>query len=93
MIAAATMPAPATDVVLMTPAELKHWRESRGLSQAALAARLELSMHAIRKYEQGQRRVPAFLWRALRDLGHELDGESRVAPPSEPPPNQVDNLP
>lgn len=75
MTAAATMPAPTNDVVPMTPDELKRWRELRGLSQAALAARLELSMHAIRKYEQGQRRVPAFLWRALRDLERELDGE------------------
>lgn len=76
----------ATDVTMapldnelepMTPQELKDWRRDHGnLSQAALAEKLEVSLGTIRKYEQGERKIPAFMWRALRDLAAELKGES-----------------
>ena len=63
----------------MTPAELKAWRrEHGGISQAKLAEYLECSIFSIRHYEQGKRKIPPFLWRALRDLAAELEAERRL---------------
>lgn len=69
----ATIPHILDDVVLMTPQELKAWREERKLTQAQLATHLEVSLGTVRKYEQGERKIPAFMWRALRDLAAELE--------------------
>lgn len=70
------------DVVLMTPQELTAWRKERTLTQAQLASHLEVSLGTIRKYEQGERKIPAFMWRALRDLAADLE---RRAPRQEAP--------
>ncbi len=42
----------------MTPTQFKKTRENLGLSQAALAERLGVTVHAVRKWEQGQRAIP-----------------------------------
>jgi DNA-binding transcriptional regulator YiaG len=62
----------------MTPQEMKAWRAAHGdMSQSALARHLEVSLGTIRKYEQGERKIPAFMWRALRDLAAELKRRHR----------------
>ena len=55
----------------MTGAELKARRESLGLSQAALARLLPVSLDTLQNWEQGVRRPPTILDRALRDLERE----------------------
>lgn len=73
MIADDTMAPAGTELEQMTPDELKDWRTRHdSMTQAELARRLEVSLGTIRKYEQGERRIPAFMWRALRDLEREL---------------------
>lgn len=68
-----TMAPLGNELEQMTPKELKDWREGRDLTQAALARHLEVSVGMIRKYEQGERKIPAYFWRALRDLATELE--------------------
>lgn len=41
----------------MTPSELIGWRKQRGLSQAALAALLDISKSRLQDYERGATRV------------------------------------
>jgi DNA-binding transcriptional regulator YiaG len=72
MLTDATMAPLSHELEQMTPDELKAWRERHRLTQAALARHLEVSLGTIRKYEQGERKIPAFMWRALRDLAAEL---------------------
>lgn len=77
MAAAATMlpPGPCDELEPMTPDELKAWRAAHGLSQPQLARRLEIAVGTLRNYEQGIRRIPSFMRRALRDLAAELAAE------------------
>lgn len=42
----------------------------------------QLMLGTVRKYEQGERKIPAFMWRALRDLDAEL---GRPHPARRPP--------
>jgi len=55
----------------MTPAELKARRERLGLSQAGLARLLPVSVDTLQNWEQGLRKIPSILDRALRDLERE----------------------
>lgn len=71
-----TMAPLGNELEQMTPKELKDWRETHDLTQAGLADRLEISLGTIRKYEQGERKIPAFMWRALRDLAGEMESAS-----------------
>ena len=73
MLAEDTMAPALIELEQMTPKELKDWREQRDLTQTALARHLEVSVGMIRKYEQGERKIPPYFWRALRDLGAELE--------------------
>lgn len=59
----------------MTPSALREARLRLGLSQARLAALLPTSKRNVENWEQGHREPPTYLWRVLRDLGRELDGE------------------
>lgn len=68
----ATMASTINDGEPVTPQELKAWRDERGITQERLAELLESSLGRIRKYEQGERKIPPFMWRALRDLDAEL---------------------
>lgn len=69
-----TMAPLGNELEQMTPQELKAWRSDHGkMSQAALATYLEVSIGMIRKYEQGERKIPSYFWRALRDLATELE--------------------
>lgn len=75
MASTATMAPLAHELEPMTPQDLKDWRAQHGgMSQAQLAAHLEVSLGTIRKYEQGERKIPAYFWRALRDLAADLAG-------------------
>lgn len=63
----------------MTPAELRGWRNARGLSvpQAARLLDTRLSHRTWEHWEAGgkaHRAPPPYLWRALRDLERELRG-------------------
>lgn len=69
----AILPPILDDVEPMTPQELTAWRKERKLTQAQLATHLEVSLGTVRKYEQGERKIPAFMWRALRDLAADLE--------------------
>ena len=50
----------------MTPADLLAWRHSLGLSQAATARSLGLSVRAWQNYENGTRPAPKCLVLAIR---------------------------
>lgn len=56
----------------MTPAELKAWRESVGLTVERVAALLPCGVRTWKHWEAGTRRPPEFLVRALRDLKREI---------------------
>lgn len=55
MAAAPRSLAPYESVLAFFGAELRHWREIRGLSQAALAAEIFVSNHLIGKIETAER--------------------------------------
>lgn len=61
----------------VTPKELHDWRREHKLTQAALAKHLEISLGRIRKYEQGDRPIPPYFWRVLRDLERDLKQEGQ----------------
>jgi DNA-binding transcriptional regulator YiaG len=56
----------------MQPAALRQWREEHGLSETQLAEYLGVDRTAVWKWEKGNRRIPPYLDRALRDLHREL---------------------
>ncbi|HWR58781.1 MAG TPA: helix-turn-helix transcriptional regulator [Thermodesulfovibrionales bacterium] len=56
----------------MTPEELTQWRERSGYSQIQLANALGVTNVCISRWENGARKIPAFLHLALRCL--ELEG-------------------
>lgn len=69
----------------MTPDELRAWRTDHGeMSRADLAARLEIAAGTLRNYEQGVRKIPPFMRRALRDIEREMDEASRHPRPTPP---------
>jgi len=57
---------------MMTPEELKHWREVNDYSQQGLATVLGVLQITIARWETGGRKIPSFLHLALRCL--ELEG-------------------
>ena len=52
----------------MTPADLRTFRSRLGLSQAKLAARLDVDVMTISRWERGTRAIPPFLHLALERL-------------------------
>jgi DNA-binding transcriptional regulator YiaG len=79
---ASTMTPLASELEQMTPDELKAWRADHGdMSRAELARRLEIAPGTVRNYEQGVRKIPPFMRRALRDIERELEGERRTQEP------------
>lgn len=52
----------------MTNEELLSWRHSRGLTRQQLADALNVSSWTVVKWERGERKIPAFLWRALEHV-------------------------
>ena len=52
----------------MTNEELLSWRQARNLTRQQLAAMLDVSMWTVVKWERGERKIPAFMWRALEHL-------------------------
>lgn len=59
----------------MTPEQLREWRERHGWSLRQMADRLGVNYSAVSRWEQGKRRVPNLLDRALHDLERELCGQ------------------
>lgn len=51
----------------MTPEELRDWRESLGLGRTLFARALGVARSAVKKWEYGERPVPAWLT-VVRDL-------------------------
>ena len=59
------------------PADLKAWREARGLSQARLAELLPVNLRTLQDWEQGRFEPPPFIWRALEHLAIELPAKRK----------------
>ncbi len=57
---------------IMTPEELKYWRDKNGFSQQGLANTLGVHQVCVARWETGVRKIPSFLHLALRCL--ELEG-------------------
>lgn len=53
---------------MMTPAQLRLWREHHQLSQLQLARRLGVDHMTISRWERGTRQIPSFLLLAIRGL-------------------------
>ena len=81
MVSTATMAPPDAELEPMTPKELRDQRRKLNLTQAGLAKHLEISLGRVRKYEQGERPIPPYFWRVLRDLEREL--ADRPEPPAD----------
>lgn len=56
----------------MTGANVKTWRETRGMSQADLARLLPMPVRTLQAWERGRGAPPPFMLRALEHLAHEL---------------------
>ena len=63
---------PMAYVIIMTPKDLKKWREANGYSQSGLAEALSVHIMTVSRWETGTRTIPSFLYLALRCL--ELEG-------------------
>lgn len=59
----------------MTPAELKSWRQSLGLSQKAAAEALGVSLRSYGYYESGQFLIPRTVELAAAAVAAGLDGK------------------
>lgn len=55
----------------MTPTDLTSRRLRLGLTEAQLAAVLGTHRTAVIRWERGQRPIPPYLWRAMRDIERE----------------------
>lgn len=55
----------------MTPAEIRHWREVRALSQADLARALGCKPPTVSRWEAGERDAPPYLRLALERLARD----------------------
>lgn len=64
-------------IIMMTPKQLKQWREANGHTQQGLAKILGVGQVCIARWETGVRKIPSFLHLALRCL------ESEGGEPSE----------
>ena len=53
---------------IMTPQELKKWRERHGYSQSQLAKALGVINISVSRWERGAREIPSFLHLALFGL-------------------------
>jgi len=56
---------------------LKEWREKRNINQAELADMLGVTNVCISRWESGKRKIPAFLYLALKCLKVKKGGESK----------------
>lgn len=56
----------------MVPTEVKHWRESLGLTQQALANLLGVHQVVVARWESGRHEPPSFLREAMRYIGYQL---------------------
>lgn len=63
---------PLVIIVVMTPDELKRWRELNDYTQQELATALGTYQVSVARWETGARKIPSFLHLALRCL--ELEG-------------------
>ena len=63
---------PMAIIIIMTPEQLKQWREKNGYTQQRLADALGIIQVSIARWETGVRKIPSFLHLALRCL--ELEG-------------------
>lgn len=52
----------------MTPTELKTLRKELRLTQSELAEKLGVTVHAVRKWEQGQRAIKGPALKILREM-------------------------
>jgi DNA-binding transcriptional regulator YiaG len=60
---------------LMTGPELKKWRTARNLTQRELAELLHVATVTVQSWEQGVRKVPNFLYLALREIDRNRKGK------------------
>ena len=67
---------PLVIIILMTPEDLKRWRELNGYSQQGLANALGVFQVSVARWETGVRKIPSFLHLALRCL--ELEGGESI---------------
>ncbi|OPY68379.1 MAG: helix-turn-helix protein [Syntrophorhabdaceae bacterium PtaU1.Bin034] len=63
-----TNPLAYTRIELMTPDDLKKWREKNGYTQASLAKALAVIPITVSRWERGVREIPSFLHLALETL-------------------------
>ena len=74
----------------MTPAELRSWRKSAGLSQDGLAALLDVHKLTVSRWERGVREIPPFLYMALNYIAeHRVQTGTGRQPRSPPPPRST----
>jgi DNA-binding transcriptional regulator YiaG len=62
----------------MQAEQLKEWRARLGLTQVEAARELRVSVGALTKWEQGHRRVPAWLEVAMRGVEADERGQADV---------------
>ena len=55
----------------LSPADFRRLRQAAGLSQEALARRLDRTLRQVARYEQGHTTVPQWIADRLRDLANE----------------------
>ena len=60
---------------IMTPEDLKEWREANGYSQSRLAEALLVHIMTVSRWERGAREIPSFLHLALTSLEMQTKGE------------------
>jgi transcriptional regulator with XRE-family HTH domain len=51
--------------------DLRRWREQEDLTQEQLAALLEVAPNTVSRWELGERKIPPFLERALKQIESE----------------------
>lgn len=57
----------------LDPAFFVEWRKGRGMTQAKLAERLRMSLAGLKKWEGGERKIPAYIGLALAAIDAGLD--------------------
>ena len=53
--------------------QLKEWRERMKITQEELAELLQVAPNTVSRWELGQRAIPGFLERALKDIERERE--------------------
>ena len=61
----------------MESSELTTWRERLGLTREDLAQALKTTYTTVYRWETGDRAIPPFLERAIRDLERELEQKKK----------------